>query len=118
MKRRSAVKAMALTTFSTPFFFSQRFTSIKKLLAAEESGFKSNWENWPDMKWIGPEFWGNRLQDWEVSDGKALCNISSNNRALHILTHQLGSVNKDFQQSVIIDWNNQGLAGNAEAYAG
>ncbi|SFU14095.1 PhoD-like phosphatase [Algoriphagus locisalis] len=118
MKRRSAVKAMALTTFSTPFFFSQGFTSIKKLLSVEEQGFKSNWENWPDMKWIGPEFWGNRLQDWEISGGKALCNISSNNRALHILTHQLGSSTKDFQQSVIIDWKNQGLAGNAGAYAG
>ena len=118
MKRRSAVKAMALTSLSTPFFFSQGFTSIKKLLSTETIGFKSNWENWPDMKWIGPEFWGNRLQDWEISGGKALCNISSSNRALHILTHQLGSNTKDFQQSVLIDWKNQGLVGNAGAYAG
>ncbi|TXE04802.1 alkaline phosphatase D family protein [Algoriphagus aquimarinus] len=118
MKRRSAVKAMALTSFSTPFFFSQGFTSIKKLLASADSGFKSNWENWPDMKWIGPEFWGNRLQDWEIIDGKAVCTISGPNRALHILTHQLGSDNNDFQQSVIIDWNNRELAGNAGAYAG
>jgi len=118
MKRRSAVKAMALTSFSTPFFFSQGFTSIKKLLASADSGFKSNWENWPDMKWIGPEFWGNRLQDWEIIDGRAVCNISGPNRALHILTHQLGADNNDFQQSVIIDWKNQELAGNAGAYAG
>ena len=116
MKRRSAVKAMALTSLSTPFFFSQGFTSIKKLLSTETIGFKSNWENWPDMKWIGPEFWGNRLQDWEISGGKALCNISSSNRALHILTHQLGSNTKDFQQSVLIDWKNQGLVGNAAVF--
>ncbi|PZX48303.1 alkaline phosphatase D family protein [Algoriphagus chordae] len=118
MKRRSAVKAMALTSLSTPFFFSQGFTSIKKLLSPETSGFKSNWENWPDMKWIGPEFWGNRLQDWEIVGGKAVCNISSNNRALHILTHQLGANNKDFQQSVSISWSNKGLIGNADVYVG
>ena len=118
MKRRSAVKAMALTTLSTPILFSQGFTSIKKLISVEDSGFKSNWENWPDMKWIGPEFWGNRLQDWEISGGKALCNISSNNRALHILTHQLGSNTKDFQQSVVVDWKNLGVAGNGGTYVG
>ncbi|MEP0712680.1 alkaline phosphatase D family protein [Algoriphagus sp.] len=118
MKRRSAVKAMALTTFSTPFFFSQGFTSIKKLLGSEEAGFKSNWENWPDMKWIGPEFWGNRLQDWEIIGGKAECNISAPNRALHILTHQLGEEKKDFQQSVTIDWKNLSLKGISGAYVG
>ncbi|REG88675.1 alkaline phosphatase D family protein [Algoriphagus antarcticus] len=118
MKRRSAVKAMALTSFSTPFFFSQGFTSIKKLLSTADSGFKSNWENWPDMKWIGPEFWGNRLQDWEIVGGKAVCNISAPNRALHILTHQLGVENTNFQQSVIIDWKSDELVENSAAYAG
>jgi hypothetical protein len=118
MKRRSAVKAMALTSFSTPFFFSQGFTSIKKLLSNQVAGFKSNWENWPDMKWIGPEFWGNRLQDWEIVGGKAICNISGPNRALHILTHQWGSENKDFQQSVTIDWQNAALLANEAAYVG
>jgi len=54
---------MALTSFTTPIFFSQGFTSIKKLLSTADSGFKSNWENWSDMKWIGTEFWGNRLQE-------------------------------------------------------
>lgn len=118
MKRRSAVKAMALTSFSSPFFFSQGFTSIKKLFTSEESGFKSNWENWPDMKWIGPEFWGNRLQDWELKGGKAVCNFSGPNRALHILTHQIGSENKDFQESVVVEWLNKDLIGNPEAYVG
>jgi len=106
MKRRSAVKAMALTSFSTPFFFSQGFTGIKKLLDTSSPAFKSDWESWPDIKWIGPEFWGNRLQDWEIIQGKAVCNISAPNRTLHILTHQLGGEKKDFQQSVIVEWKN------------
>ncbi|WBL44723.1 alkaline phosphatase D family protein [Algoriphagus halophytocola] len=118
MKRRSAVKAMALTTFSTPFIFSQSFTSINKLFSSSETSFKSNWENWPDMRWIGPEFWGNRLQDWEIKEGKALCNISAPNRALHVLTHQLGDELLDFTESVSIHWLNEKLIGNPAAYTG
>lgn len=115
MKRRSAVKAMALTTFS-PIFFPQGFTGIKKLLGIQAKAFKSNWENWPDMKWVGPEFWGNRLQDWEIIDGKATCVIAAPNRSLHILTHQLGADLADFEQTVKIDWANDSLKGNEKVY--
>ncbi|EAZ80949.2 twin-arginine translocation pathway signal [Algoriphagus machipongonensis] len=99
-------------------FLPQAFTSLKKLLGVKEAAFKSTWENWPNMKWIGPEFWGNRLQDWELLEGKASCVISAPNRALHVLTHQLGDTSKDFEQSVSILWNNSDLIGKAEAYAG
>lgn len=117
MKRRSAVKAMALSSV-TPFFFPQGFTGIKKLFGEAETAFKSNWENWPNMKWVGPEFWGNRLQDWEIVDGKACCVIAAPNRTLHVLTHQLGDSKGLFQESVTIHWDQENQKGSAEVYAG
>lgn len=118
MKRRSAVKAMALTSFSTPFMLSQGFTGIRQLFSTPTPVFQSNWENWPDIHWIGPEYWGNRLQDWEIQDGKAACVISAPNRTLHILTHQLRDGKEDFEQSVLVYWRNESLKGNPNAYVG
>ncbi|MBN3582780.1 alkaline phosphatase D family protein [Algoriphagus aestuarii] len=117
MKRRSAVKAMALSSIS-PLLLPQAFTGITKLFGSTEVGFKSNWENWPDMKWIGPEFWGNRLQDWEIINGKACCVISAPNRTLHILTHQLGDSKTSFQQSVTLHWDQNGQTVSETMYAG
>ncbi len=50
--------------------------------------FKSEWQFWPDMKWAGPQYWGNRLQDWLVQDGKLINDITGFNRSLHLLTLQ------------------------------
>lgn len=50
---------------------------------------QSRWTEWPDMEWVGPEFWGNRLQDWQLRDGKVRCSVTAQNRTLHNLTHQL-----------------------------
>ncbi len=108
---------MALSSVS-PFFFPQAFTGIKKLFGLKKTAFKSNWENWPDMKWVGPEFWGNRLQDWEIVNGKACCVISAPNRALHVLTHQLGESTRGFEQSVKINWKNYDLKDQSESYVG
>ncbi|MBN7802214.1 alkaline phosphatase D family protein [Algoriphagus aestuariicola] len=118
MKRRSAVKAMALTSFSTPFIFSQGFTGIRRLFSKSSPAYQSNWENWPDLHWIGPEYWGNRLQDWEIQDGKAVCVVSGPNRALHILTHQLQDGKQGFEQSITLQWKNEALKGNPKSYLG
>lgn len=61
---------------------------------------RSRWAEWPDMLWVGPEYWGNRLQDWQVSDGKVECVYSGENRNLHCLTHQLDDDLQDFRVGV------------------
>ena len=39
-----------------------------------ESNIKSyDWTNVVDRIWAGENFWANRLQDWEVKDGKLIC---------------------------------------------
>ena len=51
--------------------------------------FISQWPSGTTRNWIGPEYWGNRLQDWRLHQGRVECLVSDYNRTLHILTHQL-----------------------------
>lgn len=89
MNRRKYIKTIALGTLLPGFSASAfPFGGINQKKLPEEVQFKSNWHNWPDMKWIGPEYWGNRLQDWRLKNGMALCNISAENRNLQLLTVQ------------------------------
>ncbi|MDX1364028.1 MAG: alkaline phosphatase D family protein [Arenibacter latericius] len=50
--------------------------------------FRSEWHLWQNMKWVGPQYWGNRLQDWELKGGKVICTLKGTNRSLHLLTVQ------------------------------
>ena len=90
MKRRKAIKSIALGTVGSSLVLTENWAATRALQPFKKgSPLKSNWQNWPDMAWVGPEYWGNRLQDWELRDGKAVCNLSAKNRTLHSLTHQL-----------------------------
>lgn len=69
---------------------------------AANASFASDWTNWPDMNWAGPEFWGNRLQDWRIHNGKLECSVKGRNRTLHCLTTQLTSRPEKFETSVTV----------------
>ncbi len=47
-----------------------------------------HWEEVPDRPWPGPDLWANRLQDWEVRDGKLRALSSLPMRTAHILTRR------------------------------
>ena len=59
--------------------------------APEQQTFESQWGQWPDLRWLGPEYWGNRLQDWLVRDGAVRCRQPGPNHTLHCLTHRVVS---------------------------
>ena len=121
MKRRNAVKAIALGTVTPHFLFGespQTKPDIHSLKLSQKSFFESTWSNWPDMPWIGPEYWGNRLQDWEIRNGSAVCVVSDKNRTLHSLTHQIDEEPGNFQSKVTLDWLNPNAIGKPEAYIG
>ncbi|MFH5886427.1 alkaline phosphatase D family protein, partial [Halalkalibaculum sp. DA3122] len=65
-------------------------------LQAGGEPMRSRWARWPDVEWAGPRFWGNRLQDWHIREGKVECKVSDSNRSLHCLTHQLSEDRGDF----------------------
>lgn len=116
MRRRKAVKAIALSTLTPDFLF--RPEAGKERLKEPTSGiaapaFESAWHEWPDMHWTGPAFWGNRLQDWQIRDGNAVCVVSDVDRTLHSLTCQLTDRKEPFETSVSIDLIDIGEAVNA-----
>ncbi|GGW51070.1 alkaline phosphatase D family protein [Arenibacter certesii] len=119
MDRRKTIKTIVLGSF-LPFIsesaFAHTFLTSKK--KHTKLDFQSNWGNWPDMKWVGPEYWGNRLQDWILEDGRAVCNISDTNRTLHLLNVQKSNDRNAFKAAVTISILNKELNNADEALFG
>tara|TARA_R110000737_G_scaffold29150_1_gene47566 strand:+ start:1505 stop:3064 length:1560 start_codon:yes stop_codon:yes gene_type:complete len=119
MNRRKYIKTIALGTLLPSFSASAfSFGTISQELLLEDIQFKSNWHNWPDMKWVGPEYWGNRLQDWRLKDGMAVCNISAGNRNLQLLTVQKTDSITPLEVSVDITLLNKSIANTDEGCLG
>ncbi|SMO52924.1 alkaline phosphatase D family protein [Fodinibius sediminis] len=106
MDRKESIKTLLLGSASLPFI--SRFSPGNESAARKGSAVsvKSQWSRMPEMNWAGPSFWGNRLQDWEVTGGRLMCNVSGPNRTLHFLTHQLGE-NGFFSTQVEADLQRQ-----------
>ncbi len=97
MKRR--------TFLENTLMVSAGLTFHSKLLASERltpnvSNFKSDWHTSPDRLWLGPGFWANRLQDWQIKEGGVESVIRGKNRSIAILTHELGEQEGDFEIKV------------------
>ncbi|MEX2565446.1 MAG: alkaline phosphatase D family protein [Cyclobacteriaceae bacterium] len=121
MKRRHAVKAIALGSVTPHWLIggSQNLKPDSRAFKYSKAAiFESDWDKWPDMLWVGPEYWGNRLQDWEIRNGKAVCVVSDKNRTLHSLTQQIEDKGENFQTRVTLEWLNQEAMGKQEAYIG
>ncbi|MEX1238278.1 MAG: alkaline phosphatase D family protein [Cyclobacteriaceae bacterium] len=118
MRRRKAVKAIALGTVTPHLLFRNRGKDAEHYTILQGTAFESSWHNWPDMLWTGPEFWGNRLQDWQIKEGKALCLVSDNNRTLHCLTHQLAENQDPFETSITITLLNGEAATSGNDHVG
>ena len=80
------------------------------LLAASQ--IQHNWNDVPNQYWIGPDWHANRLQDWQVDEGRVICTEASERlpmRTLHLLTAKIdgeftlqvttGTVDTDSQSS-------------------
>ena len=62
--------------------------------------FQSNSPTEITRTWIGPEYWANPLQDWQLNKGKIECITSGGNRNVFLLTHELGEKSGDFNMSI------------------
>ncbi len=52
--------------------------------------FESNWSKNAQRHWIGPEYWSNRLEDWQINNGRLECiNGELQLRTVHLLTREL-----------------------------
>ncbi|MFC2167343.1 alkaline phosphatase D family protein, partial [Acidobacteriota bacterium] len=53
--------------------------------------------------WVGPEYWANRLQDWQINNGRLEClqkRESKPMRTVHLLTRRIAERQGDFTISV------------------
>lgn len=98
MDRRESIKTMAVGALASSRLLDRFGRESRAALQ-----FESRWDRWPDVRWAGPEYWGNRLQDWQVRGGKALCRVSAKNRSLHCLTHRLGPAEEAFEAAVTVE---------------
>ena len=63
-----------------------------RLHAGEPAGaFRSSWDRARDRIWLGPEYWANPLQDWQVANQRIECVNAAADRNVHLLTRQLSS---------------------------
>ena len=114
MNRRESIKTLAISAVVPSVLLHTPAFGKNKNVAS----FKSHWQQWPNMAWTGPEYWGNRLQDWQIKDGKAVCVVSGPDRSLHCLTTQLSGQSGSFETSVIIELLNQKTDKAGESYVG
>lgn len=105
MDRKESIKTLLFGAVSIPF--AKKPDSGKNSFKPDNrfpvTSMQSSWDKWPDMQWTGPEWWGNRLQDWKIENGYLVCAVSAPNRTLHCLTHQLSENTGDFVISVDIE---------------
>lgn len=101
MDRRESIKTLLLGTASLSFL-KQKDHPENHVNKINAEPMRSRWPDWTDMQWTGPEYWGNRFQDWQIRDGKAECTITGPNRSLHLLMYQLNGSSGDFTMSVKI----------------
>ena len=66
------------------------------------SDFTSNFPKKVTRTWIGPEYWANPLQDWQLNDGRIECAVSGGDRNVFLLTHELGKESGNLKMSVQI----------------
>jgi alkaline phosphatase D len=77
---------------------------LPRIASAAEApkGFNSQWEQSLDRVWLGPEYWANPMQDWDVKNGRVQCVNAALDRQVHLLTHQVGPQRGTITMSVKI----------------
>ncbi|MCD6354987.1 MAG: alkaline phosphatase D family protein, partial [Prolixibacteraceae bacterium] len=49
--------------------------------------------------WLGPDYWANRIEDWQINSGKIECLTSQWNRNVSLLTYRMGKEEGTLQMS-------------------
>jgi len=80
--------------------------------------FKSNWNSTEPRIWVGPEYWTNPLQDWQVEKGRLSCTVAGVNRSIHLLTHSLEAESGTFKTKVTIGLPSLTMESDATGWAG
>ncbi|MFT7617956.1 MAG: alkaline phosphatase D [Planctomycetota bacterium] len=63
---------------------------------------KGDQETGSTRRWLGSDYWGNRLQDWQLREGRIECTdrLARPRRTVHHLTRKMTETEGDFEVSV------------------
>ena len=91
---------------------------ILTLALVATTQFQQNWDEAPNQHWVGKDWHANRLQDWQVEDGRVICTEVAQRlpmRTLHLLT---GTINGAFTAKVTTSTISQTDESNVNAWSG
>ncbi|WP_164914111.1 alkaline phosphatase D family protein [Aquimarina sediminis] len=74
--------------------------------------FRSDFTSSYQRTWIGPQYWSNPIQDWQIFNGKLECLVSKKNRNVHVLTQKIDSIHGNLEMSVTFKLFNFNTDGN------
>lgn len=72
---------------------------LSSLLFAHAADFKMK-QPQTNRIWLGADYWANRIQDWQINDGKIECLASDWNRNISLLTYRMGEEAGSLQMSL------------------
>ena len=71
--------------------------------------YQSSWPEDIHRTWIGPDYWSNPLEDWEIANGRLNCLVSDYNRNVSLLTWENSGNPGSFSISVQLGISNQDI---------
>ena len=84
----------------------------------ESASYSSKWPETVHRTWIGPEYWTNRLQDWQLDKGRVECLTSEPNRNINLLNWRLDKKEGNFTIRVRTGLLTDSLASNKKNWMG
>ena len=97
MKIRSISRRLSLKLLTAVPFLG---LSLRRTMAGEPPlppmARLDRWYESHDRVFLGETFWANPMEDWRIKNGWAQCIVSSPNRSIHSLVHQLVDANHRF----------------------
>lgn len=85
----------------------------------ELGGVTESWDGSSDRTWVGPSLWANRLQDWQVRDGRLESRIALPMRTVHLLTARVetnpGALRVEVRLGSVGESNPDGLRSDSRA---
>jgi len=70
--------------------------------SSDKLRFTSKWNSPEPRIWIGPDYWANPLQDWQVCQGRLSCIKAGPGRTVHLLTMDLENKTGNFETTVTL----------------
>jgi len=58
--------------------------------------YEDHFANDVQRTWIAPQYWANRLQDWQLNNGRIECIAATTNRNVNLLTARIGQAEGNF----------------------